>query len=522
MQLKEGPQILAACRKSAEKQGLDEEQREQFIQTVSDVLEDYAGQMPADCEIRYHVRAHFGRVELRLRIYGEKFDPFYQGEKAAERLFQKRIDRVHLDCETSISYFYSPGINTVIIHSPRKKESRNILKQPMVLAALVGLLMGLVSQYLPDSVSGFLIDQCVSPIMQLILGILSGIVGPVVFLSIVLAIGSLESIEELNRLGKIVIRRFVLVTLFITLAAILISLLFFPILGRGSVNFTLDSILELIFGVIPTSLFRPFVDNNLPQLLVLGMAAGAALLLLGEKAAVLRDHLSLLSDWVYELMGLVNKLMPAIPFLSIFKLAAEGRYDVLIRGWKYIAAVFLCIAVCITVKFFKVSYRCGMKPAAIWNAISPIVTATFLSGSSNSVLRMQYETSKDGLGIEPSFSSFWIPLSYGMLMPSVTIAFVVSTFFVAGISGVSASFSFLLVLALNTVLLSLASPGLTPGTVIILESLGLDAGYAGVFSAYRIFTKNVSAAFNIAYKMLEQLEAAGVTDNIRTAEKNCK
>ena len=223
--------ILSECREMAQNAGLSEEQSDQFIRTVSDVLHDYSVFLGEDCEIQYRLRKRFGRAELVLRIPGERTDPFLLGEKARERLLHKQINSFRPGCETTLSYYYMNGLNTAIIRSPRKEESRNILKQPMVLSALFGLFAGLLSQFLPETAGSFLIEECASPILTLLLNILTGVTGPVVFLSIVLAIGSLESIDELNRLGTLVIRRFALVSSFITAAAILVSLLFFPILG---------------------------------------------------------------------------------------------------------------------------------------------------------------------------------------------------------------------------------------------------------------------------------------------------
>ena len=70
------------------------------------------------------------------------------------------------------------------------------------------------------------------------------------------------------------------------------------------------------------------------------------------------------------------------------------------------------------------------------------------------------------------------------------------------------------ILMLLAVELSMASPGLTAGYTVIFQSLGMSAEYVGMFSAFSIVIKNCAAACGAAYKILEQIEAAYVTDNI--------
>ena len=507
-------QIITECREALKKTGLSGDQTEQFITTASGILQDCSRIFGEDNDFSYRIRKYFGCVELVLRITGDKIDLFASGEASSERRLKKTINNFVFDRETSVYAYYSFGTNVIIIRSAKKPESNNVLKQPMVIASILGLIGGIACQHLPADVSGFLLDSCVSPLMSLLLNMLTGIVGPIVFLSLVVSVSSLNSINELTEKGTFVIRRFVLCICFIMFVSTAVALCFFRVLGKGGGSFSPDAIIKLLFGIIPTSLFTPFIDNNIPQIMVLGLVAGAALLLLGDSAGAVRDTLSVLNDWVSQIMTIVLKLMPLIPFLSFFKMAANGEYDVVIKGWKYIAASYVCVIVCISIKFLKTSVRCGVKASVIWSKIKPLVTAVFLMGTATASLKMEYDTSRDKLGIDPSFSDFWIPLSYGMLLPSTTIAFALSTFFIAEATGTAVTLSFLVIFFIITLQLSLASPGLTPGITLIAESLGMDTDYVGLFSAFRVFTKNATAAFSVAYKMLEQTEAAYLTGNI--------
>lgn len=511
--------IIAECRSAMSRYGYDDAQTEQFCSLASDYLSDYIEQADDGRDITYAIRKRIDRVELKMSITGERNDPFTHVEKASERRLSKAIGEVLRNQEATASYHYRLGSNIIVIRSARKDWQGSVLRQPTVLAVVLGVLAGVACRHLPRDVSDFIIYEVASPVLSVILNMLTGIMGPIIFLSLVMSISSLESINELTQLGGTVIKRFVRSVLAITVISILIGLLFFPVLGEGSINLDASAAIGLLLDVIPTNIVTPFVENNLPQLVVLGAACGASLLLLGERGAPIKDVVTSLNEWTNVLMDLVMKALPAIPFLSVFKMIANGETEILIEGWKFIVATYACIAACITLKFVKATVRSGVGMTTVWRSMRPLVNTVFVTSSGSAAMKMNYEVSEE-LGIDSSFSSFWVPLAYGMLLPSTTVGFVLSTLFIADVTGTPVTPSFLLVLVILTVQLSLASPGLTPGTTVIVQSLGMPADYVGAFSAYRIFTKNAAAAFNTAYRMLEQLEAASVTGNLGTPDKD--
>ena len=77
----------------------------------------------------------------------------------------------------------------------------------------------------------------------------------------------------------------------------------------------------------------------------------------------------------------------------------------------------------------------------------------------------------------------------------------------------------MLIMLLTVVQLSLASPETVTGVTVLLESLKMSTDIVGMFSAFDMFTKNASAAFDMTYSMLEELDAARETDMIKEQEQ---
>ncbi|MDO4404945.1 MAG: cation:dicarboxylase symporter family transporter [Atopobiaceae bacterium] len=122
---------------------------------------------------------------------------------------------------------------------------------------------------------------------------------------------------------------------------------------------------------------------------------------------------------------------------------------------------------------------------------------------------------KNYTGVESSFSDLWLSLSYNLLGPSRTISLVLLVFFIADLSGMTVDIALMLVMLIMVIELSLASPGTVPGATIVLETLKMPTDMVGLFSAFEAFTRNASAAYDITYSMLEQLDAARETGRMR-------
>lgn len=506
--------LIEDCRTVLAKKKIFEDDADIFNQTVEGVLEDYGDLLGLDQEIRYRIRKRIDRVECNIYIRADKIDPLEEGRHAEERARQKTIGNVQLNQDTSLSFRYANGCNIITIRSARKTGSGNILKQPMVQAALGGLILGLLCQQLPEGTNQFIINEISTPILSIALGIVSGIMGPVMFVTIVKAVGLLDSIDDLTGLGSKILIRFLTTALCVAAASILVGIVFFPLFGKGGVDSSPAVMIELLLDIVPTSLVTPFVENNYPQLVVLALGMGAVLLTLGDRVKGLVDLIEQLAEWLIGFMNTVLIIMPAVPFLSIFNLAAKGQISTFLKGWKFIVASYVCMAVIIAIKLLKVSLKCKISIPMLWKKTKPVIMKVFSTASSASALKMTYDMAREDLGIDPSLSSLWIPLSNGMLDASSTMFFVLAPFFVADLTGMHISIAFLFIVMLLAIELSMANPGLTAGYTIIFQALGMSAEHVGMFSAFSVVIRNFSAAVCMAYRILEHVEVAWKTGHI--------
>lgn len=84
----------------------------------------------------------------------------------------------------------------------------------------------------------------------------------------------------------------------------------------------------------------------------------------------------------------------------------------------------------------------------LWTKLKPMVMTAFSTGDCTAALKQEYAIAKDELGIEPEYSSFWVPMSYAVFNPGATLMFVIPSFLILKYTGIPISISFMVTLVI--------------------------------------------------------------------------
>ena len=519
MDTEQKEKIIAECKAVMSKARYDESKTEQFCNTVSDILQEIIDHPDEQRELKYKIRKHIDSVEFRIDASGDRIDPMADGKGAEERRLQNAKNAVLFNPETSVSVSYTKGWNHLSVKSPSRVANSKLLNEPMVKALILGIVAGIICRFLPEGTRGIVLDGIAAPIMATVINLLMGIMGPVFFLFIILSVSSLGSMEELAKVGKVILKRFVLIGLWVALATSAVAVVFFPVFGKGETVIDLPAIEGVMLDIIPKNFISPFAEGNIPQIILFGLVFGTALLMMGDGGKPVREALLKIKEWVMGVMMLMMKVITVIPFVSTMMIVANGEAAIFLQGWKYIAAAYVCYVLLLLIEFIAVSVRCKTGIRDLAKMLKDIAVMAFVTATPPATMQMSYEVSEKDMGIESSFSDLWLSLSYNLLSPARTISLVLSVFFIADLTGQSVDIAFMIIMLITVVLLSLASSGTVAGATILLDTLKISTDAVGIFSAFGIFTRNAAAAFDITYSMLDQMDAARETGKIRGKEE---
>jgi len=219
---------IAEIKAEMTQRAFSEEEIAAFTEKAALLLDKCAVQLGPGTPFHYAIDRHFGRIRLRIQLMNalnppppEEYDTVDSISEFVSNLFMN-------DDAPFISYRKIQNSTFIALYSAVEHREKHALKSathwfksPLLWAIVLGVVCGLVCHHLPDDIRSFLVDGLADPIGSIVLAMIAGVTGPVIFLSLITSITSLGSISKLTDLGFKIMWRFIKCTLFIIAVSIL-------------------------------------------------------------------------------------------------------------------------------------------------------------------------------------------------------------------------------------------------------------------------------------------------------------
>lgn len=419
--------------------------------------------------VQYYVRP--GQRSLRLSAAGPGVNPNTEFEEseldAAGNVILESLGLSPL-------YRYDKGVNQVDFRVPGKKINQLSL---VALAAVLAVMFGVFTSRLPEQIQQILTMQIAGPTLNVLLGMLTGVAMPMIFLSICTGILGIGNVAALGRIGKKFLLRFLGLTFVVAALTVAVAGWFFPINSGGTAKSAgFQAIFDLVLQMVPTNLISPFLEGNALQLILLGLCLGVALLVLGERAETLSNVVHQADALISLLMSGINRLIPLFVFLTFFSLivtadAAKlgGTAQILILT----AVLCLALALIFTT---AVCLRCRMSMVTLLQKTWPIFLVAFSTSSSAASFPLRLEVCEKCLGVAVQAARFSVSLAQTLFKPTGCIFYSVSALCAAQAYGVSITPIWLVLCVLVSGILTIATPPVAGGTKMAYSALFLQLG----------------------------------------------
>ena len=167
----------------------------------------------------------------------------------------------------------------------------------ILLSLLLGLITGVILKFIPiqESVKALLVDDLLNTGGKLFINLLRMLVVPVVFVSLVCGISSLQNIKTLGRIG---IKTFFLYVV-TTVIALSLGIFFASIFQIGSgadlnvnTNFVIITpppLKEVVLNLIPSNPVNAMANSNMLQLIIFSLFLGMSMTIAGKSGEACRD-----------------------------------------------------------------------------------------------------------------------------------------------------------------------------------------------------------------------------------------
>jgi Na+/H+-dicarboxylate symporter len=378
---------------------------------------------------------------------------------------------------------------------------------------LLGLLLGVVLGVLANRLafSGFVISY-VRPVGSVFVRLISMVVVPLVFASLLAGTASLNDIRKLGRIGVKTLTYYLCTTAIAVSLGLLLANTLKPGAGfsdqartqlvrTGSeqtdappeTDIKQLTVSDVIWNIVPANPIKAFVEGNMLQIIFFALFTGICLTLIAaERRQPVISFFEGVNDVMIQMVHIIMRTAPYGVFALVAAVVADFGLGILPALLKYSAVVIVGL-VLHTVIVYSAAIRIfsRQKVTAFFRGIRPAQLIAFSSASSSATLPVTMECTERNLGVSRKICSFALPLGATINMDGTALYQGVATVFLAQVYGMDLSLAQQVTIVLMATLASVGTPG-TPGAgmitlAIVLKSVGVPVeGIAIILGVDRV------------------------------------
>lgn len=390
----------------------------------------------------------------------------------------------------------------------------------ILLGMLCGVLVGLAAHHWGGSVFVF---TYVKPFGSLFIRLISMIVIPLVFASLVVGTASLDDVRQLGRVGAKTLGFYLCTTVIAITGGLLLAQLFQPGTGLAPEDqarlleqsqervdihkATLEdkpSLIDVLLDIVPRNPIRAFIDGNMLQVIFFALVFGICLALIPESEgrSSVRDFFAGINAVMIQIVHGVMRLAPYGVFALMCAVIADLGAGVLMVLLKYALAVIVGLLLHMAVVYsLAIGLLSPVRVGAFFKGIRPAQLIAFSSGSSSATLPVTIECTHKHLGVPRKIGSFVLPLGATINMDGTALFQGVSALFISQVYGLDLSFTQQATVVVTATLASIGTSG-TPGAgmvtlAIVLRSLEIPMEGIGLIMGVERLLDMCRTAVNI-------------------------
>lgn len=446
---------------------------------------------------------YLGQARLLVQVRGKKYDPREHGEESDWE------SMLLISSGLKPWYAYIGGVNVVMLEFPRAPLG-SIAR--MIRSFVLGAIVAALGMNLPTETRQHLLTALINPLFDTYVGMLAGIAGPLVFLSVVWGICGIGDLEEFHRSGRALITRFMGTDFLALLLALATCIPFFPFHGpSGSGEGFLDDSITTLLNILPTNLLSPFIEGNTLQIIVLAVVVGICILVLGESTDMIRKLVNQAYSLIRLLMRLLCNFLPAFVFVMVLSQAWSGTLDLIATSWQPLVAMCCVSFTFLFLNLAFTSIRSHRPMNELIDACLPAFTLALTTASSSASFSTMLATLEEKLGIRHEQASFGVPLGIVLCKPSTAILLVVLMLFSAQAYGLGASPLWYLQLAISCFLYTVAVPPVPGGMLacygMLFHELGIPLEALAVVTALDIILDYPCTACDVTNNIINVFDS---------------
>ncbi|WZL72301.1 dicarboxylate/amino acid:cation symporter [Clostridiaceae bacterium 35-E11] len=326
--------------------------------------------------------------------------------------------------------------------------------------------------------------QILAPIGQVFVKLIKMLVMPLVTVSIISSITSLEDPTQLRKIGFKTIGLF----LFTAVIASTIGIIVGNVLDVGAgVQFTQDvtfqareipTITQVLLDLVPSNPVSEMANGKILPVIIFAMLIGIAITIEGERKPELmkpiKDFITAFAQVMFRITKIVLRLTPYGVFGLMGTVSAQYGLATLLPLGKVVLAVYLAAILHVVLTYGSLlTFVAKVNPIRFFKRVYPAQVVAFTTRSSYGTLPVTLKTLTNRVKISERIASFVAPLGAtinmdgcGGLYPAIVAIFVARVF------NIELTMSHYIMLVATATLASVGTAGV-PGTASIMSTVVL-------------------------------------------------
>lgn len=340
----------------------------------------------------------------------------------------------------------------------------------------IGLCLGLIVGLLFKDVALML-----KPVGTLFINMIKMLIVPLVFVTLVTGITSMEDLSKMRRIGIKTFSIYLVTTAIAVAIGLAFGLIFEPGAGVALSNTAAVAakkappLVDTLLALIPTNPMESLVKGDILQIIVFAIFLGIAISMAGEKGKPVAAFFESFSEVMFKLTEIVISFAPIGVFGLMAWVSASYGVDVLISLAKVIGCVYIaCLFHMALTMGGGITLFARLNPIKFFKGVASAQTVAFTTTSSSGTLPITTSNVIHNLGVSKPIASFVLPLGATINMDGTAIYQGICAVFVAQAFGIDLTFGNYLTIILTATLASIGTAGV-PGAGLIMLSLVLTS-----------------------------------------------
>jgi Na+/H+-dicarboxylate symporter len=317
-------------------------------------------------------------------------------------------------------------------------------------------------------------------VVDLFLRLIRMVIAPLVFSTLVSGVAQMEGAAAVGRVGGKALAWFLVASLVSLSIGLVVARVLQPgaaahlahaaVAGAGDAPAGALTIEGFLSHLAPTSIVDAMARNEILQIVLFAVLAGAAMSALPGRAAPLLQVVEQVAAVMLKITGYVMRLAPLAVFAALAGTVAERGLDVLWSYLRFVESFYIGVAALWAVLLASAVLFCGWRAIRLLGAIREPLLLAFATTSSEAAYPKLLERLK-AFGVPARIAGFVLPLGYSFNLDGAMMYATLAILFIAQAFGASLSLGQQMVLLLVLMVSTKGLAGVPRAVIVVIAAL---------------------------------------------------